>query len=103
MYVIAETGGKQYRLSEGDIIEVERLDQKPGKSIRLEKILLYSDGKKVEIGRPYLKDVKVICELLGEIRQKKVISFKYERRKSSQTKIGHRQNMTRLKVKEISI
>ena len=101
MYAIIETGGKQYRLAKDDTIVVERLDQAPGKSVRLDKVLLYADGKKVEIGRPYLKGVKVNCEVLANIRGAKTISFKYKRRKSSRTKIGHRQELTKLKVKEI--
>lgn len=103
MYVIVETGGKQYRLSKNDTIDVERLDTAPGKSVKLDKVLLYSDDKKVEIGMPYLKNVKVNCEVLANLRGKKSISFKYKRRKSSRTKIGHRQELTSLKVKDISI
>ncbi len=103
MYAIVETGGKQYRVTKNDTFEVERLDTAPGKSLKLDKVLLYSDGKKVEIGKPYLKNVKVSCEVLANIRGKKSVSFKYKRRKSSRRKIGHRQELTKLKVKEISI
>lgn len=103
MYVIIESGGKQYRLLKNDTFEVEKLNQQPGKAVKLDKVLLYSDGKKVEIGNPYLKNVKVNCEVVANIRGKKSVSFKYRRRKSSRRKIGHRQNLTRLKVKEISI
>ena len=103
MYVVVETGGKQYKVSKNDTIEVEKLNQPPGKSVRLENVLLCADGKKVEIGRPYLKNVKVSCDVISEIKKDKVISFKYKRRKSHRKKIGHRQKLTRLKVKEISI
>ena len=103
IYIIIESGGKQYRLSKNDTFEVEKLNQTAGKSVKLEKVLLYSDGKKVEIGRPYLKNVKVGCEVIGDLKGKKVVSFKYKRRKSSRRKIGHRQQYTRLKVKEITL
>ena len=103
MYVVVETGGKQYRLSKNDTFEAERLGQKPGKTVKLDKVLLYSDGKKVEIGRPYLKNVKLVCDVLADVKTKKTISFKYKRRKDSRRKKGHRQGLTRLKVKEIKI
>lgn len=101
MYAIVETGGKQYRVKKNDTFEVEKLETGLGKAINLDKVLMYVDGKKVEIGQPYLKNVKVSCEVLANIKAKKVISFKYRRRKSSRTKIGHRQKYTKLKVKDI--
>ena len=103
MYVIVETGGKQYRLSKNDTFEAESLNVAPGKEIKLDRVLLYSDSKKTEIGKPYIKGVKVNCEILAHVRAKKSISYKYKRRKGARTKIGHRQNLTRLKVKDISI
>lgn len=103
MYAIIETGGKQYRLSKNDVVEVEKIESTVGKSVKLDKVLLYSDGKKSEIGTPYLKNVKISCDVLAHIRGKKSISFKFKRRKSSRTKIGHRQDLTRLLVKEISV
>ncbi|MEE8359609.1 MAG: 50S ribosomal protein L21, partial [Candidatus Omnitrophota bacterium] len=98
---IVETGGKQYRVKKNDIFEVEKLETEPGKTIKLDKVLMYADGKKVEIGQPYLKNVKVSCEVVANIKAKKVISYKYRRRKSSRTKIGHRQKLTKLKVMDI--
>ncbi|MBL7069096.1 MAG: 50S ribosomal protein L21 [Candidatus Omnitrophica bacterium] len=103
MYVIVETGGKQYRLSKNDTFEAELINGAPGKAVKLDNVLLYSDGKKVEVGKPYLKSVKVDCQILGNMRSKKTISFKYKRRKDSRRKIGHRQNLTRLRVKDIKI
>ncbi|MFH1753396.1 MAG: 50S ribosomal protein L21 [Candidatus Omnitrophota bacterium] len=103
MYAIVETGGKQYRVKKNDTFDVEKLDVKAGKDVKLDKVLMYVDGKNVEIGQPYLKNVKVTCEVLANIKSKKVISFKYRRRKSSRSKIGHRQKLTKLKIKEIEI
>lgn len=101
MYAIVETGGKQYRLSKNDTVDVEKLETEPGKSVKLERVLLYIDGKKCEVGKPYLKNVKVKCEVLSQTKGRKLISFKYKRRKSSRTKVGHRQALTRLRVKDI--
>ena len=104
MYVILETGSKQYRLSKNDTFEVEKLGgSQPGKAVKLDRVLLYSDGKKVEVGKPYLKGVKVNCEVIANIKGEKTVSFKYKRRKKSRRKIGHRQSLTKLKVKEIVI
>ena len=103
MYAIIESGSKQYKISKGDRVELERLSKKKGSTVKLEKVLLVSDGKKVEVGTPYLKNVTVSCEVLGDIRTRKVISFKYRKRKDSRVKIGHRQGFTALKIKEIKL
>jgi large subunit ribosomal protein L21 len=103
MYAIVETGGKQYRVAKNDVINVEKLGVAQGKSVKLDKVLLYADGKKTEIGTPYIKGAKVTCEVVGLIRGRKSVSFKYKRRKSSRTKIGHRQSYTKVKIKEISV
>jgi len=102
MYAIVETGSKQYKVSEGDIIEVEKLGLEKAKETKLDKVLLISDKEETTVGTPYIKGAHIVCEILGEKRAKKVISFKYRRRHaSSKKKIGHRQNYTALKVKEI--
>jgi len=102
MYAIIETGSKQYKVAKNDTIEVEKLDFKKAKEAKLDKILFISDKKDVTVGNPYIKGAHVICDILGEKRAKKVISFKYRRRHgSSKKKIGHRQNYVVLKVKEI--
>ena len=101
MYAIIEVGAKQYNVKKGDIIDVEKQAAKEGKDIALNKILLLSKDKKVELGQPYLKDVKVEAEVLKHIKGEKLISFKYRRRKSSHWKKGHRQQLTQLKIKEI--
>ena len=102
MYAIVETGAKQYRVSKGDVLEVERLTLKEEKEIQLNKVLLVSDKKEISVGKPYIKGASVVCEVLGEKRASKKISFKYRRRLgNSRKKIGHRQNYTVLKVKDI--
>ncbi len=101
MYAVIETGGKQYRVAKNDIILVERMKAKAGQEVKLNKILLVKDGTGVHVGDPYLKGSHVMCEVLGHTRTDKVVAFKYKRRKSEKKKIGHRQDVTRLKVKDI--
>ena len=101
MYVIVEIGSKQYRVSSEDQIDVERLDVAEGETVTLDKVLLFSDNTNILIGRPYLKDVRIKAEALRHFKGKKIISYKYRRRKSSHWKKGHRQKLTRLKIKEI--
>jgi len=102
MYAIIETGGKQYKVSKNDQLDVEKLGGKAGQNIKLDKVLLFSDGKKIQVGSPYVKSVSISCEVLGDVKSdKKVVSFRFRRRKASKKKIGHRQGYTRLRVKEI--
>ena len=101
-YAIVETGSKQYRVEPKSIIEVERLKLAEGeREVRLEKVLLVSNGKDVQVGNPLVKGASVVCELLEEFRAPKVISFRFRRRKNSRRKKGHRQDLLRLQVKEI--
>jgi len=101
MYAIIEVGAQQFNVKKGDIIEVHKQEAKEGKDIAIDKVLLLSKDKKVEIGQPYLKDVKVSAEVLAQIKGEKVISFKYRRRKSSHWTKGHRAKLTRIKIKDI--
>jgi large subunit ribosomal protein L21 len=103
MYAIIEVGAKQYQVKKDDIIEVEKQVVLEGKEISLDKVLLVSGDKKFEIGQPYLKKAKVRAEVLGNIKARKLISFKYRRRKASHWKKGHRQTLTRLKITEIKL
>ncbi|MCM8765375.1 MAG: 50S ribosomal protein L21 [Candidatus Omnitrophica bacterium] len=102
MYAVVKVGGKQYRVKEGDEFKVERLAVK-GKKITLHEVLLVADDGNIEIGKPFLPRAKIICEVLGEKKGKKVMVFKYRRRKNYRKKIGHRQLLTHLRVKEISV
>ncbi|PIP20015.1 MAG: 50S ribosomal protein L21 [Candidatus Omnitrophica bacterium CG23_combo_of_CG06-09_8_20_14_all_40_11] len=101
MYAIIEVGAKQYTVKKGDIIDVEKQAVKEGKDITLNKVLLVCKDKKVDLGQPYIKDTKVEAVVLKQIKGEKVISYKYRRRKASHWKKGHRQQLTRLKIKEI--
>ena len=103
MYAVIETGGKQYKVTKNDVISVEKLDTKVGSTVTIKKVLLAKEGNSIHVGNPYLKGSSVSCEVQAQFRGDKVIAFKYKRRKSEKKKIGHRQELTKLKVKDIEI
>ena len=103
MYAVVESGAKQYKVSKNDVFAVEKLDNMIGTEVKLDKVLLVSDGATLHIGAPYLKGSSVICTMIGAVREPKVIAFKYKRRKSEKKKIGHRRDVTKLQVKEIVV
>ncbi|MCP4923068.1 MAG: 50S ribosomal protein L21 [bacterium] len=98
MFAVIRTGGKQYKVAPGDVIKVEQIAAEKGETVGLDDVLLGSDGTSVRVGTPTLTDLKVQAEVLDQIRDKKVIIFKKRRRQSSQTKNGHRQNLTVLRI-----
>ncbi|WP_291322402.1 50S ribosomal protein L21 [Desulfonatronospira sp.] len=101
MFAIVESGGKQYRVREGQRLKVARMDQEPGEEIVLDSVLAVGQDEEVQIGKPYLEDARVICDILEHDRDKKVIIFKKKRRKGYSKKQGHRQDYTALQVKSI--
>lgn len=103
MYAIIRTGGKQYKISQGDTIRVEKITGQAGDTVELKDVLLCADGENVLAGKPSLPNVKIMGEILGQGRAKKVIVFKMKRRKGYAKRQGHRQSFTTLKIKEISI
>lgn len=103
MYAIVEVGAKQFIVKKGDIIEVERQAVPVGKEVTLEKVLMVSQDKKGQVGQPYLKDVRVKAQVLTHGKGPKVVSFKYRRRKSSHWEKGHRQQLSRVQIKEITL
>ncbi|HNX91218.1 MAG TPA: 50S ribosomal protein L21 [Candidatus Omnitrophota bacterium] len=104
MYAIIELSGDQVKVAKGDVFQVNRLAGKQSGVIKVEKVLFGAkDSSSYAIGTPYVKGAYVECEVLGDRRGKKVIAFKYTPRKSSQTKRGHRQDLTELRVKDIHL
>ncbi len=103
MYAVIETGSKQYKVAKDDIILIERLEAKEGKALRLDNVLLVKEGNSTHVGKPYLKGAGVICEVLAEVRGDKLVAYKYKKRKSSKKKIGHRQNLLKVRVKSIEL
>ncbi len=101
MYAVVNTGGKQHKVKEGSILDVEKLDAPLGEEIVLDKVLMVSDENgDVKTGNPTL-DGKVVCEVLEQARDKKIKILKYKKRKDYRKRIGHRQYLTKLKVKSI--
>ena len=96
-YAIIATGGKQYRVCEGDILDVELL-QREKEKIFISEVLLFHDGKKCYLGAPYLSNFRVEVEPVERVKGPKVIAYKYKRRKNYRRKVGHRQNYSRIKV-----
>lgn len=103
MYAIIEVGANQYMVKKDDIIETQVQSQAEGTEVRLERVLLVSNGKDVKIGQPYVAGAGVIAVVLKHFRSSKVVSYKYRRRKSFDWSKGHRQQLTRLRVKDISL
>ncbi len=101
MYAVIKTGGKQYKVSPGDTIRVEKLPGEPGQEIELNEVLLVGDGEEVKIGQPLVEGAKVIATVLNQGRSRKIIVFKKKRRKNYKKKRGHRQFYTELQIKEI--
>jgi large subunit ribosomal protein L21 len=101
-YAVVQTGGKQYRVQEGDVLKVERLQAEVGGKVVLDPVLAVSDGKELTIGTPAVAKAKVASEVVDHIRGDKVVSFKKKRRKGYSKKIGHRQELTVLKITSIA-
>ncbi len=101
MYAVVKTGGKQYRLSEGDTIRVETLDVEEGSSIEFDNILMVADGENVKVGTPYVDGSKVVATVKSHGRHKKIEIIKFNRRKNYDRRTGHRQNYTELEVTRI--
>ena len=102
MYAVIATGGKQYRVEEGDNLRVERLDAEEGAEIEFDRILLVGEGEQVTIGRPFVESGKVVAAVKGHGRHRKIRVVKFKRRKNYLRRHGHRQNFTELEIKSIT-
>jgi len=100
-YAVIETGGKQYRVQQGDVLDVELLKVEAGASVEFD-VLAVSNGSELSIGTPVVAGAKVKASVVEDLRGKKIFSFKKKRRKGYRRKIGHRQDLTKIKVEEIS-
>ncbi len=103
MYVIVQTGGKQYRVGLGDVIRVEKLPGEVGDTVALDKILLAATEGNVQIGQPYLAGAQITGQILRQGKAKKILVFKKKRRKNYRRLRGHRQPYTALQIKEIQV
>lgn len=103
MYAIIETGGKQYRVEEGQTVRVEKLPAEKGEEIVFDRVLLYSDGAEARIGYPYLDGCRVKGKVTVQRRGRKIVVFKYKAKKNYRRKQGHRQPFTEVLVSQIEI
>jgi len=101
MYAVIQTGGKQYRVAEGETLRVEKLPASPGDKLSFVPLLFADDGGNVHVGKPQVKGIQVEAEVLEQGRGRKIVIFKYKRRKSYRWKAGHRQPFTALKITAI--
>lgn len=101
MYAIIATGGKQYKVSEGDVIRVEKLDVNAGDEITLDNVLAVSDSE-LKVGTPTVAGASVVATVIGNGKAKKVIVYKYKRKTGYHKKNGHRQQYTKLEIKKIN-
>lgn len=102
MYAIIQTGGKQYRVKRGDVIDVELLSQEGDAPVEFREVLFVGDSNEAKVGSPLVNGFVVKGELVSEVKGPKVIAFKYKRRKMCRRKVGHRQRYSRVKITEIA-
>ncbi len=102
-YAIIKTGGRQFRVAEGDTLDVDLLDVEPGKTATFGDVLLFADGKNVSHGNPLVSGAKVTVEVVEQRKDKKVVAFKYKRRKGYHRTVGHRRKLTRVKIHSINL
>lgn len=101
MYAIIASGGKQYKVRQGEVLRVEKLPGEVGSPVTFDRVLMYSDGETVDIGQPVLEKVAVKGHIVEQGKDKKVLVFKYKRRKRYRRKQGHRQEYTSVKIDSI--
>jgi len=101
MYAVIQTGGKQYKIAEGEILKVEKLEGGAGDKLTLDQVLMIKDESGTRIGTPTVKDAKITVEVIEQGREKKITVYKYKKRKNYRRKQGHRQAFTKIKVEKI--
>jgi large subunit ribosomal protein L21 len=101
MYAVIESGGKQHRVTPGEDVALEKLPGKVGDSVSFDKVLLTSDGDNISVGKPYLENVTVEGHIAHHDRQRKIVVFKYKKRKNYRRKRGHRQHFTLVRIDDI--
>ena len=101
MYAIIETGGKQYRVSEGDVLFIEKLEVMPETDVIFDKVIMLADGNKVKVGTPYVKGAAVTAKAIKNGKAKKITVFTYKPKKGKQRKLGHRQPYTKVEITKI--
>ena len=103
MYAIIESCGKQYKVAEGDVVFFEKLDAEEGKKVKFDNVILVSDGKKVQVGNPYVKGIKVEGKVVAHGKAKKIIVYKMKPKANYRRKYGHRQPYTKVEITSIKL
>lgn len=102
MYAVIKTGGKQFKVSEGDLVKIEKLNVASGDTVTFDEVLLVNDGNgNLKVGNPVLANAKVTAEVIEQGKNKKIIVYKYKKRKNYRKKQGHRQPYTKVKITKI--
>ena len=101
MYAVFKTGGKQYRVTTNDTIDIERLQSEVGAAVEFSDVLMVGSGYEIVLGSPFIKGAKVLAKVVNQTRGPKLIAFKKRRRKDSKRKKGHRQYLTKIQIMEI--
>ena len=101
MYAVIKTGGKQYSVSPGEEVKLEKLEGEVGDSVTFEEVLFTSDGENIRVGKPYLENTKVVGRITSQGKDRKIVVFKYKRRKGYRRKQGHRQRFSLVKIENI--
>ena len=103
MYAVVSTGGKQYKVEEGDVLRVEKIPGEVGATVSFDTVLMFSDGEKISVGTPMLEGISVNGHIIEQDKVKKILVFKYKRRKRYRRKQGHRQAYTAVKIDRIKV
>jgi large subunit ribosomal protein L21 len=103
MYAVIKTGGKQFQVSEGDVIQVEKLEGQPGDTVEIDEVLMLRTDDEIKIGTPMVEGVAVSGTIVDQVKGKKIIVYKFKRRKDYRRKQGHRQRYTNLRIDSIKV
>jgi large subunit ribosomal protein L21 len=103
VYAVVETGGKQYKVSAGEIVKVDKLSREVGEKVELDRVLLVADGEEVHVGQPTVEGAKVLATVTDHVKGPKIIVFKHRPRERYRRKKGHRQSYTRLTIDQIVV
>ena len=102
MYAVIKTGGKQYRVQQGDVIFVEKINSQADEAVTFEEVLLVNDGEQTKVGAPIVAGAKVEGKVLAQVKAKKVVVYKYKAKKNERKKQGHRQPYTKVEIVAIN-
>ena len=103
MYAVIKTGGQQYQVSEGDVIQVEKIEGRMGDTVEIDDVLMLRTDSDVKIGTPVVQGAAVSATIVDQVKGKKIIVYKFKRRKDYRRKLGHRQNYTKLRIESIKV